>query len=306
MASSDPRDDRSRRGASIEKRRTRAAWLFLAPCLLALLLAAGYPFASTVALSFTDARLLDFDDSAKSVGMANYRALLDDDAWWRAVRNTALFSGVSVSLELALGLAIALLLNEPLRFRGALIAVLLLPWAIPTVVAAQLWRWIFNDVYGVANDLLLRAGVLDAPLAWLADGRLAMGSAVVADVWKTTPFVALLLLAGLQAIPREIYEAAKTDGAGPWSRFRHVTLPLLMPSIAVAAMFRALDALRVFDLIYVLTGTRPETMSMAVYARQQLIDFGDLGYGSAVSVGVFLVAGMLVSFLLVSMRTEVD
>jgi trehalose/maltose transport system permease protein len=169
-----------------------------------------------------------------------------------------------------------------------------------------MWRWMYNDVYGVVNDLLMRAHLIAEPVAWLSDPHLALPGIIAVDVWKTTPFMALLLLAGLQSIPRELYEASTVDGASPWQQFWRITLPLLKPALLVALIFRTLDALRVFDVIYVMTGTNPTTMSMSVYARQQLVDFGALGYGSAVSMGIFLIIALFAAAYLVSLRVELD
>jgi len=287
-------------------RRTRTAWLFLLPSLLVLLVVAAYPLWRTFQLSFYQVSILQFPLQPEWVGLDNYRFLLADPYWWISLKNTAVFTVVSVALETVLGLGIALVVNANFTGRGLMRTAMLVPWAIPTVVSAQMWRWMYNDVYGVVNDLLMRAHLIAAPLAWLADPHLALPGIIAVDVWKTTPFMALLLLAGLQSIPRELYEASTVDGASPWQQFWQITLPLLKPALLVALIFRTLDALRVFDVIYVMTGTNPTTMSMSVYARQQLVDFGALGYGSAVSMGIFLIIALFAAAYLVSLRVELD
>jgi trehalose/maltose transport system permease protein len=176
---------------------------------------------------------------------------------------------------------IALLLTAELRARGLLRAAILVPWAIPTIVSAQLWRWMYNDLYGIVNSILLGLGIMREPKAWTADPDLALAAVIAVDVWKTTPFMALLILAALQMLPRDLYEAAEVDGVHPLRVFWRITLPLIWPALMVAVIFRILDALRVFDVIYVLTANSRETMSMSVYARQYLIDFQDVGLGSA-------------------------
>jgi trehalose/maltose transport system permease protein len=186
--------------------------------------------------------------------------------------------------------------------RGLVRAAVLVPWAVPTIVAAQMWGWIYHDQFGLLNDLLLRLGLIGQPLAWTADPDLTMAAVVLADVWKTTPFMALLLLAALQMLPRDCYEAARVDGVHPLRVFWHVTLPLLRPALVVAVVFRGLDALRVFDLIYVLTPNSQQTMSISVYARQQLVDFQDLGYGSAVSTLVFFTLALCTLAFLMLVR----
>ena len=286
--------------SSLERRRRRTAWQFLAPALLVLLLVAAWPLLRTIWFGFTDARLGDLG-GASWIGLRNYLELRDgqwtgllaDPSWWTAVRNTLVFTVASVTLETLFGLVIALVLNRSFPGRGWVRAAVLIPWAIPTIVSAQIWAWMLHDQFGVLNELLLRAGLLERPLAWTADPALSLASVIVVDVWKTTPFMALLMLAALQMLPRDCYEAARVDGIPPWSVFRHITLPLIAPALLVAVTFRALDALRIFDLIYVLTPNSPQTMSMSVYARQQLVDFQSVGYGSAASTLLFLTVALL-------------
>ena len=297
---------RVKAGISLESRRARTAWLFLAPSLVVIALVAGYPLFRTFQLSLTQTSILQFPLKSHFVGLLNFKFLLQDSQWWRSVRNTVIFTAGSVTIETILGLGIAMLVNARFPGRGAMRTAMLIPWAIPTVVSAQMWRWMYNDVYGVINDILLRLHLVNKSYAWLANPKLMLPAVISVDVWKTTPFMALLLLAGLQVIPNELYEAARVDGATAWQNFTRVTLPLLRPALLVALIFRTLDALRVFDVIYVMTGTNPTTMSMSVYARQQLVDFGSLGYGSAISVGIFLIIGLFVVGYVVSLRVEVD
>jgi len=287
-------------------RRTRTAWFFLLPSLLVLLLVAAYPLWRTFQLSFYQVSILEFPLKPSWVGLDNYRYLLADPYWWVSLKNTGVFTVISVALETVLGLGIAMVVNARFVGRGMMRTAMLVPWAIPTVVSAQMWRWMYNDVYGVVNDLLMRAHLIAHPVAWLSDPHLALPAIIAVDVWKTTPFMALLLLAGLQSIPHELYEASTVDGASGWQQFWKITLPLLKPALLVALIFRTLDALRVFDVIYVMTGTNPTTMSMSVYARQQLVDFGALGYGSAVSMGIFLIIALFATAYLVSLRVELD
>jgi trehalose/maltose transport system permease protein len=280
---------RARRGLSaLALERRRAAWLFLLPMVAGLLLVAGWPLARTVWLSFTDARLDEFAPPA-FVGLLNYAFLAEDPEWWGAVRNTLVFAIVSVAIETVLGVVIALALDARMRGRGLMRAAMLVPWAIPTVVSAQMWGWMLHDQVGVVNEALLALGLIAEPLAFTADPDLALWAVVAVDVWKTTPFMALLTLAALQLLPRELYEAAEIDGLGPVGRFFRITLPLIRPALMVAVIFRTLDALRVFDLMYVLTGGSAATASMSVYARRHLVEFQDVGYGSAAATGLFLV-----------------
>jgi trehalose/maltose transport system permease protein len=183
-------------------------------------------------------------------------------------------------------------------------AIVLIPWAIPTVVSARMWNWMLHDQFGVVNDLLLRLGVISAPIAWTANTDTALWAVVMVDVWKATPFMALLILAGLQMLPGDIYEAARVDGIHPVRVFFRVTLPLIRPALLVAVVFRALDALRVFDLVYVLTANTAETQSMSVYARQQLVDFQEVGLGSAASTLVFLIIALMTVIYLIAGRVR--
>jgi len=232
-------------------------------------------------------------------GGANWQRLLADARFWQDAAQTLRFAGLSLALELLLGLGLALLLHRPLPRRGLVRAVVLLPWALPTTVMALGWRWILNDPFGPLNSLLQSLGLpaygfLSQPVTtWLFT--------VLADVWKTTPFAALLLLAGLQAIPSELEEALRLEGAGPWQRLRRLTLPLLAPYLLLAALFRLAQALGVFDLIQVLTGGGPasSTESLALYAYLNAMRFLDFGYAATLMLGMFaLVLGLSALVLL--------
>jgi trehalose/maltose transport system permease protein len=290
----------ARRGR-LSQKRIHAAWIFLAPMLVVLALVAAWPLARTIWFGFTDANLSDLG-AAEFVGFANFGYLMVDPDWWRAVRNTLVFTIIAVSLETVLGLIIALALHAHFRGRGLLRAAVLIPWAIPTVVSAKMWAWMLNDVFGVVNAMFMSVGLIDRPIAWTASPDTAMAAVIMVDVWKTTPFMALLILAGMQMIPDDVYEAARIDGVHPVKVFFKVTLPLLKPALAVAIIFRALDSLRIFDLIYVMTGNNRVTMSMSVYARQQLVDFQDVGYGSAAATLLFAIIAVITVVYLTAMR----
>lgn len=229
------------------------------------------------------------------VGLDNYAEILGDGRFWGAMLHTVFFTAVSVALEIGLGLFLALALNQAFRGRGLVRAAVLIPWSIPTVVAALLWRFLFDAQAGIVNEILVGLGAFDAPIVWFVRAATAWVPVILADVWKTTPFVALLLLAGLQNIDPALYEAADVDGASPWRQLRSITLPLLRPALAVALIFRTLDAFRVFDLIYVLTGGGPGTATepIALYAFNALFSNLRFGYGAALSVIVFLVTFLL-------------
>jgi trehalose/maltose transport system permease protein len=274
--------------STLSKRRERLAWLLVLPSLLVVALVAVYPLFETVRLSFTNTRLASAREP-RIVGFDNYQSLLSEEAFRSALSHTVVFTVASVVLETLLGLAIALVIHSNFRGRGGVRTSMLVPWAIPTVVSASMWQWMYHDVFGVVNDILVnRLHVLDQKVAWLANPMTALPAIIAVDVWKTTPFMALLLLAGLQLIPGDVYEASTVDGATKIQQFFQITLPLLRPALLVALIFRTLDAFRVFDVIFVMKQFAPETITVAVYARQQLIDLQLLGRGSAAAVIIFL------------------
>jgi trehalose/maltose transport system permease protein len=273
---------------SLARSRERLAWLLVLPSLLVVALVALYPLIETFRLSFTNTRLASTREP-RNVGWANYQSLLTEDAFRSALSHTVIFTVSSVLLETLLGLAIALVIHSNFRGRGGVRTAMLVPWAIPTVVSASMWQWMYHDVFGVINDILVnQLHILDEKVAWLANPATALPAIIAVDVWKTTPFMALLLLAGLQLIPTDVYEASTVDGASKVQQFFQITLPLLKPALLVALIFRTLDAFRVFDVIYVMKQFASETMTVAVYARQQLIDLALLGRGSAAAVIIFI------------------
>lgn len=310
MASTDIKTPQTggKRELNLQQQRVRAAYTFLVPMLIMLALVAAWPLFRSISFSFTDATAdtifngqsewIGFDNylerRVRSNGEVRWRGVLVDGDWWNAVWNTVRFSIVSVSLEAVLGLLVALVLNMEFKGRGLVRAAILIPWAIPTVVSARMWGWMLNDQFGVINYMMMGVGLIDKPIAWTASSDTAMIAVLIVDVWKTTPFMALLMLAGLQMIPRDMYEAAKLDGIHPVKVFFRVTLPLLRPAILVAVIFRALDALRIFDLIYLLTPQSDSTVTMSVLAYRELQQFGDYGEGSAMSTLLFLIITLFV------------
>jgi trehalose/maltose transport system permease protein len=300
------------------RQRARSAWLFLAPMLIVLCAVAGWPLMRTIYFSFTDASLADLD-ARRWVGFANYFSvlrmpsgrviydgLLVDPVWWRAVWNTMRFAVISVTCETILGMIVALVLNAEFPGRGIVRAAILIPWAIPTIVSAKMWQWMLNDQFGIINDVLLKLGLISTKIAWTASADTAMFAVLIVDIWKTTPFMALLILAALQMLPQEIYEVARLDGVSPWRVFWKVTLPLIRPGLMVAVIFRGLDALRIFDLIYVLTPNNVHTKSMSVFARENLFEFDKFAYGSAASTLLFIILALLTMLVLWLGRVRLD
>lgn len=287
----------------LQRRDYRAAWMFLVPVIVVMLLVAVWPLSRTFFFAFTDA-YLDDPSVYSMVGIDNFLEVLRDPNWWVAVRNTLVFTVVSVLIETALGLAIALLINEAIPGRGLVRAAILVPWAIPVVVSAKIWEWMLNDQFGVINKILIGLGFIDHGIAWTASSSLILGVTIFIDVWMTTPFMVLLILAGLQLISPEIFEAAEVDGIPAWKRFWSITLPMLRPAIGVAVLFRVLDALRMFDLAYVLAASNENVMTVSVYARDRLISFQELGVGSAASTWVFLLVALVAILIIGALRLD--
>src|SRR3569623_1967849 len=291
--------------SDLVKQRVRAAMWFLLPMLAALAVVAAWPLMRTIWFSLTNASLTNLAD-AKFVGFYNYlhwtvlksgkivwAGVLADPAWWNAVWNTVRFAVVSVLFETVFGIIVALMLNAEFPGRGIVRAAVLVPWAIPTIVSARMWGWMFNDQFGIINDMLMHVGLISTKIAWTASADTAFYAILIVDIWKTTPFMALLILAALQMIPRDIYEAASIAGVHPDKTFFRVTLPLIRPALMVAVIFRLLDAMRIFDLVYVLTPNSSQTKTMSVIARENLIDIDKFAYGSAESTLLFLLIAIL-------------
>ncbi len=280
--------------------RTRTAWLFLTPMIVLMLIVAVWPLARSIWFSFTDTNINDIS-AGQWVGLENYVGEYglffnpnDDEGFWSgdwgiSIRNTFSFAVVSVVLETLTGLGVALLLNQDFKGRALVRTAVLVPWAIPTIVSAKMWGWMLNDQFGVINTLLVNAGLISSKIAWTAEPSYALWTVVLVDVWKTTPFMALLILAALQTVPKDCYEAARVDGVHPWRVFWRITLPLIRQPLMVAIVFRLLDSLRVFDLIYVLTSNGSSTISMSGFVRREMVEYGNMGFGSAASTSLFLI-----------------
>ena len=302
VATPAPAPRRRRRGTKLQRRQTRIGWILLLPALAVVGFVALYPLGKTVYQSFTNQEFLAGIEPTRWVGLDNYRELWHDTIFRDAVWLTVKFTLITVSFEFVLGLIIALVVNSSFKGRGAMRAVMLVPWAIPTVVAAKMWQWMLDDVFGVINDILMKLHIISHPHAWISDPATSLAAVSAVDIWKTTPFVALLLLAGLQVIPRDLYEAASVDGANQLQQFWRITLPLLLPAILVTLIFRTLDALRVFDVFFVFFGNRQDTQTMAVYAQSTIVGDGHVGYGAAVSVAIFLIISLFAVIYMVFMR----
>ncbi|SCB50816.1 carbohydrate ABC transporter permease [Rhizobium multihospitium] len=272
---------------------TTRAWFLMLPLLVVMLAVIGWPLVDTVGLSFTDAKLVG--TGGNFVGIDNYAKMLANSNFQRTLITTAWFAIISVAAEMVLGVLAALLLNQDFRGRGVLRALMILPWALPTVVNATLWRLIYNPEYGALNAALTQLGLLDAYRSWLGEPGTALTALIVADCWKNFPLVALIALAALQAVPRDIVAASLVDGAGPFKRFRFVILPYLVGPLMVALVLRTIEAFKVFDIIWVMTrgGPANSTRTLSILVYQEAFSFQRAGSGASLALIVTLLVTVL-------------
>ncbi|TVP64184.1 MAG: sugar ABC transporter permease [Leptolyngbya sp. LCM1.Bin17] len=280
----------------IRQREKRTGWMLVIPAVLLLLLVYAFPILRAFWLGFFTENL-STNLQPEFSGLENYGRMVQDGRFWQSIGNTAIFTVFSLLFELILGLIIALALDQAFRGRGLVRTIAILPWALPTALIALAWRWIFNAEYGVWNDILVRLQIIGDPVNWLGDPNWAMVSVIAADVWKTTSFVAILLLAGLQSISQDLYEAHSIDGATPWQSFRQITLPLIAPQIVIAMLFRFAQAFGIFDLIQVMTGGGPggATEMVSIYIYATVMRYLDFGYGAALVAVTFLILILVVA-----------
>jgi multiple sugar transport system permease protein len=272
---------------------TTRAWLLMLPLLIVMVAVIGWPLADTVRLSFTDARLVG--TSGHFVGVDNYARMLASSNFRSTLTTTALFAVISVAAEMVLGVAAALLLNQNFHGRAIVRALMILPWALPTVVNATLWRLIYNPEYGALNAALTQLGLIDGYRSWLGEPATALAAIIVADCWKNFPLVALIALAALQAVPREMNAAALVDGAGPLARLRFVILPYLAGPLMVALVLRTIEAFKVFDIIWVMTrgGPANSTRTLSILVYQEAFSFQRAGSGASLALIVTLLITVL-------------
>jgi len=274
-------------------------YVLLSPAVLATIVVVFYPMAQAIVTSLYQSILWKPRD-VRFIGLGNYRALLEDPVFWSSLGRTAIWIGITVPLQLLLGLVTALLLNQEFRWRGLARSLILIPWALPSVVIGLMWAWIYNPQVGLLNDLLLRLGLLQAAVPWLANPDTSLYAIIAALVWQGFPFFAIMILAGLQTIPASLYEAAEIDGAGGWDQFWHVTMPGLRGVLVTALMLRIIWVANSVDVIYVMTGGGPgyATHTLPLYAFKRTYSSMDFGYGSALAVTFsVLLLGAIVVYL---------
>ncbi len=284
--------------------RQRQAWYLLLPMLVIMAVVTGYPLINTVRLAFTDAMLTGRHAALNWVGWRNFGYVFGNSDFADAFVRTLYFSIVSVAIEIVLGVLVALLLDREFVGRALVRALLVLPWALPTIVNAMMWRLIYNPEFGSLNALLSQFGLIDNYRSWLGDPDWAMNMVILADVWKTYPLVALIVLAALQTIPRELYQAAAIDGAGPWMRFWKITFPHILGPLTVALILRLIEAFKVFDIIYVMTrgGPADSTKTVSFFVYQESFSYLRAGSGAAYALVVACTSAVMIALYIMLLR----
>ena len=279
----------------------------LTPAVVVTLLVVFLPMLLAVATSFYELVLFK-PKATRFIGLQNYVDLMSDPVFWSSLRRTVLWIGLTVPAQMLLGLVAALVLNQPFFWRGLARALVIIPWALPSVVIALMWRWIYDPNIGVANDLLLRLSIIQTAVPWLADPGVALYAMIVTLTWQGFPFFAVMILAALQGIPKSQYEAASIDGAGAWRRFRHITLPGIAPVLATAGLLRVIWVANSIDVIFVMTGGGPgyATHTLPLYAFVKARQNLDFGYGSAIAVSFTLLLGIFVVVYIARTMREVE
>lgn len=285
---------------SLRQREQRQAWVLLAPMLLVMLLLTAWPLLRTIWLSFTDAALIGSGETPAWIGLENYLYALSDPDFRASIWRTLYFTLVSVTFEGIIGVLVALLLNQKFVGRNVLRVLVILPWALPTIVNAMMWRLNFNPDYGSINALLTQLGIIDGYRSWLGSPDSALNAVMFADIWKNYPLVTLLVLAALQSIPEDLFEAARLDGASAWRRFRAITFPAIVAPLGVALVLRTIDAFKIFDIIYVMTRGGPvdSTKTLSFFVYQESFSYLRAGSGAAYAILMTLMCALLITLYL--------
>jgi len=291
---------------SLRQREQRQAWVLLAPMLLVMLLLTAWPLLRTIWLSFTDAALIGSGETPAWIGLENYLYALSDPDFRASIWRTLYFTLVSVTVEGIIGVLVALLLNQKFIGRNVLRVLVILPWALPTIVNAMMWRLNFNPDYGSINALLSQLGIIDGYRSWLGSPEAALNAVMFADIWKNYPLVTLLVLAALQSIPEDLFEAARLDGASAWRRFRAITFPAIVAPLGVALVLRTIDAFKIFDIIYVMTRGGPvdSTKTLSFFVYQESFSYLRAGSGAAYAILMTLMCALLITLYLLMLRHQ--
>ncbi|MGC0862207.1 carbohydrate ABC transporter permease [Pantoea agglomerans] len=291
---------------SLRQREQRQAWVLLAPMLLVMLLLTAWPLLRTIWLSFTDAALIGSGETPAWIGLENYLYALSDPDFRASIWRTLYFTLVSVTVEGIIGVLVALLLNQKFIGRNVLRVLVILPWALPTIVNAMMWRLNFNPDYGSINALLSQLGIIDGYRSWLGSPEAALNAVMFADIWKNYPLVTLLVLAALQSIPEDLFEAARLDGASAWRRFRAITFPAIVAPLGVALVLRTIDAFKIFDIIYVMTRGGPvdSTKTLSFFVYQESFSYLRAGSGAAYAILMTLMCALLITLYLLMLWNQ--
>jgi len=286
----------------------KMGYIFLIPSLILIAVLVLYPVFETIRLSFFNYRIQTMALGETFIGLDNFKHILSDSEFFTSLKFTLVFTVVAVSLETIIGMLFALIMNQKIPGQGIIRTAVLVPWAIPTIISGLMWKFMYSQQYGVINYILKTLKIITKDLPWLSDAQLAVVATIIADVWKTTPYMSLLILSGLQTIPPQMYEAAAIDGASRIQRFFHITIPLIKPVLAVAILFRTLATFRIYALISVLTSGGPAnaTQSLSLYTIKTYFNYGNLGYGAALATVTFMISLIISMFFLDSLKRKLE
>jgi len=290
------------------KEKEKMGYIFLIPAAVLISVFVIYPVINTIYLSFFNLRIQTLTEGAKFIGIDNFKKILSDQQFKTSLGFTLKFTIIAVFLETIIGMIFALIMDRAIRFQGFIRAAVLVPWAIPTIVSGLMWQFMYSPQYGIINAIFIKLQFIKDAIPWLTDAYWATTATIIADVWKTTPYMSLLILAGLQTIPKQLNDAASIDGANKVQSFFFITLPLLKPVLTVAILFRVLATFRIYDLVAVLTNGGPanQTASLSLYTINTYFNFGNIGYGAALATMTFLIS-LLISFLFLNtLRSKLE
>lgn len=274
------------------KHRIRVGYGLLVPTFLIIAVFIAYPVVNTIYQSFFELRTQTITQGAKFAGISNYVKLFKDAQMWQSMKFTIIFTIVAVVLETILGMTCAMIMNRTFKGQGMVRAVILIPWAVPTIVSGLMWQFMFSESSGIINYLLMKSGAIHEPVKWLTAAGPAFLAIIIADVWKTSPYMSLQLLSGLQTVSKDMYEAASIDGANAVQRFIKITLPMIKPVLLVSVLFRTIQSFRIYDLVVAITNGGPanKTQSLSLFTVKNYFQFGNIGYGAAAAVLTFVIS----------------
>jgi len=290
------------------KSKDKMGYLFIIPSLILIFALILYPVFNTLYLSFFNYRVQTMALGKTFVGLRNFIKIFNDETFFKSLKFTLLFTVVAVSMETIIGMIFANIMNRKLPGQGIIRTSVLIPWAIPTIISGLMWKFMYSQQYGIINHIFLKLQFIKEAIPWLSDSFVAVIAVIIADVWKTTPYMSLLILSGLQTIPIQLYEAAAIDGANRKDIFLKITLPLIKPVLSVAILFRVLATFRIYDLIAVLTSGGPAnaTQSLSLYTIKTYFDFGNIGYGAALATVTFIISLLISLLFLDSLKSKLE